>query len=811
MATHMTPKTPRNVAGFTLIDSMIAVVVLATGILALTLLQVSMLRSAAEARERSVAMTVAQNLLESERARAAQTQTGYQNLATAGQFASGSCDYATSTVAPNTSGLTTEYRYCVTVQRFRASGSTFASALVSGSGAPAYSGIVPEYKQLTVDVGWRKNDGSWGNLRLGDALSGIPLINSNDLHNRPITGGSGQTPAKVIYDEASLTQNTNFIPIAIGDGSGNSVAATNPTPKVIGGGVAETSFQVYTYSAAAGYANVQREVDTKVIGCSCTSRLAPSLLGPAESTTTETFLTRPVRPTYWNGSLYTEPKAATYPTTDLIGQENPSRVGQQSELCDVCCRDHVDPDSVDYDGTSTGEQDDLPRFDPYRAAHMHYRSTASDAAANHVLSPSQAYAEVCRVIRVNGIYRVSQDPLLDHYSFIPTDNDARDFRVVSATTGYKNFVQSYVEGRVLPLSGYAWDTNRVNVTALEASSGLNAQAAAAIDIGNPDTRYLQNRAILFDVLSYGAKGAIQDCIDQTGTGAPSDQACALRHTQFASINLTELTNWTVTRPTSSSTADPITVRPKNFSATTPTGNPVAGQVNNASGAIANTDANAVGAINRSIATLADDPAVFYQNPSSTLWFVQDLQPFHYVGGTLASVKIRITVAGLSAFFSTGSGNSSAPYIGWTNATTQGDCVRDGTSTTFVCDLYSTANATGVSLRMYNYYQNLTSDKNGASCGTGSSRVRADVPRCNVYRLSTVTPGITFTPPAFRTSATSGAPKYDEQSVLLGNVVDGGAYTVTFETSPSNPVSAAWYCDSLTGQPQLSFQESECRL
>ena len=50
MATHMTPKTPRNVAGFTLIDSMIAVVVLATGILALTLLQVSMLRSAAEAR-----------------------------------------------------------------------------------------------------------------------------------------------------------------------------------------------------------------------------------------------------------------------------------------------------------------------------------------------------------------------------------------------------------------------------------------------------------------------------------------------------------------------------------------------------------------------------------------------------------------------------------------------------------------------------------------------------------------------------------------------------------------------------------------
>ena len=145
---------------------------------------------------------------------------------------------------------------------------------VGGSDGSAYSGIVPEYKQITIDVGWRKHDGQWNSLKLGDALSGIPLINSNDLHNRPITGGSGQTPAKVIYDEASLTQNTNVIPIAIGDGSGNNVAATNPTPKVIGGGVAETSFQVYTYSAAAGYANVQREVDTKVIGCSCTSRLS---------------------------------------------------------------------------------------------------------------------------------------------------------------------------------------------------------------------------------------------------------------------------------------------------------------------------------------------------------------------------------------------------------------------------------------------------------------------------------------------------------------------------------------------------------
>ena len=74
MVTYMTRTSARRAAGFTLLDSLIAVVVLATGILALTLLQTSMLRNAADARERSIAMALAQNLLEESRSRANQTQ-----------------------------------------------------------------------------------------------------------------------------------------------------------------------------------------------------------------------------------------------------------------------------------------------------------------------------------------------------------------------------------------------------------------------------------------------------------------------------------------------------------------------------------------------------------------------------------------------------------------------------------------------------------------------------------------------------------------------------------------------------------------
>lgn len=809
----MNSKTPRNQSGFTLIDSLIAVVVLATGILALTLLQVTMLRTAADARERSVAMTLAQNVLEERRANGAQTFPNYQALDNLGAFSSGNCDYANGAalVVPGSAGLPTDYRYCVSVQRFQASGNTFTAVPTTGAGAPAYSGIVAEFKQIVVDIGWRKNDGTWGSLRLGDALSGIPLINSNDLQTRPIASGAAQQPAQVKYDLTQLTQNTNFIPIAVGDGSGNNVAATNPTPKVIGGGIAETSFQVFTYSAANGYAAVQREIDTRVIGCSCTSRNAPSLQAPDQSTLTETFLTRPVRASYWNGTRYSEPEPATYATSDLIGQESASRAGLQSPLCDVCCRDHADPASVDYDGTKPGEEDDIPRFDPFRSVHTHYVNPVADADANKVLTAGQSYREVCRVVRVNGVYRVTQDPLIDHYAFIPTDNTALDYRVTASTTGYQDFVQAYMEDRVLPLASYAWSAVPTGsaLTTMENSNGLNAQAATVIDINQSDRRYLQNRSIMLDVLTYGTRGAIQNCIDQTGTTAPSDLACVLRHTSFASINLTELSNWSVLRETGQAT-DPITVVPKNFSVTTPTGAPVAGQVRDNSGAVPNAMADAVGKINRTIATLADQAPVFYQDPASTFWPLKDQQAFRYVGGARVSVRIRVTVTGLPFFTS----NSSAPYIGWSNpaTSTQGDCVRQGSTTTFECDLYSAANASDVTIRMFNYYEQLAPRKNAATCGSGQSMVKGDLPRCNLYRPITFTgsSNVAFVPPSFRTQSTSGRPSDDEATADLGAVVDGGAYTVAFEASTNNPLEATATCNALTGQPELSFQDNQCR-
>jgi type IV pilus modification protein PilV len=800
---------PRRQSGFTLIDAMIAVVVLATGILALTFLQVTMLRTAADARERSVGMSLAQNVLEERRSWGAQLQANYQSLDRQGIFNGEECDYSNGSalVVPGSAGLPSEYRYCVDVKRFVATGGSFAEAPVSGTGAPAYGGVNPEFKQIVVHIGWQRQNGSWSDMRLGDALSGIPLINSTDLNNRPLGGTAVQPPPVVRYNLADLTDNTNFIPIAVGDGSGNQVAATNPTPKVIGGGVAETSFQVYTYSAANGLANVQKQIDTRVIGCQCTSKNADVLASPETTTTNETFLTRPLRASFWDGARYTEPKAADYRSSDLIGQPRATAVSGQSPFCDVCCRDHHDPSSVSYQGSLPGEADDIPKFDPYRSSHVHYQDPSGDADSNRVTGSGQNYNEVCRVVRVDGIYRVTQDPLLDHFALIPTNNDAISFSTSGAAVGYQNFVQSYIEDRILPLIGYRWDVNRVDVRALEDANGLNSQAANAIDINQNDRRYLQNRSILLDVLGHHAKTKIQECIDQTGTDAPSDLACALRHTSFASVNLTELSRWSVVRRVENE-PDPIRVQGKNFSVTTPTGAPVAGQVRDASGAIQNTFADALAAINRSIATLADRVPAFFQDAANTLWPAEDRQPFRYVGGTRPSVKITINVQGLS-YFGANSGDSDAPYIGWRNDVlgTRDDCVRRPKTTEFVCDLFTADNAAAVTILMFNYNRNLTPANNKAQClDANGKNQRYNLPRCDLFRPATFA-GATFTPHDFRTR---GKPRDDETSAFLGAVVDGARYNVGFEASPSNPLESYYECSTVTYLPVFDFTEGECR-
>lgn len=799
----------RRQSGFTLIDAMIAVVVLATGILALTFLQVTMLRTAADARERSVGMSLAQNVLEERRSWAGQLQTNYQSLDSQGAFVGAECDYSSgsSMTVPGSTGLPSEYRYCVEVNRFVATGGTFSEVPVSGTGAPAYAGMNPEFKQVIVHVGWQRQDGSWSDMHLGDALSGIPLINSTELTNRALGGMAVQPSAIVRYELTDLTSNTNFIPIAVGDGSGNQVAATNPTPKVIGGGVAETSFQVFTYSAANGLANVQKQIDTRVIGCQCTSKNAETLASVETTTTDETFLTRPLRASFWNGSRYTDPKFADYRSSDLIGQPQAAAVSGQSPFCDVCCRDHHDPRSVSYQGTLPGEEDDIPKFDPYRPAHTHYQDPSGDAEANRVTASGQNYSEVCRVVRVDGIYRVTQDPLLDHFAYIPTDNNTVSFSTSGAALGYQNFVQSYIKDRILPLIGYRWDNNRVQVKELEDANGLNSQAANPIDIFQDDRRYLQNRSILLDVLGYHAKTKIQECIDLTGTDAPSDLACALRHTSFASVNLTELSRWSVMRHAGVEN-DPIRVQGKNFSVTSPTGAPVAGQVRDASGAVQDTIADALASINRSIATLADRLPVFFQDATSTLWPADDKQPFRYVGGTRPSLKITINVQNLS-YFNAKSGDSDAPYIGWQNNVlgTKDDCIRKAGTTEFVCDLFNVENAAAVTILMFNYNRNLTPANNKAQClDANGKNQRYNLPRCDLFRPITFV-GATFTPHAFRTS---GKPRDDQTSAFLGTVVDGARYDVGFEASLNNPLESPYYCDVITKLPVFDFTEGECR-
>ncbi|WP_330970683.1 hypothetical protein, partial [Lysobacter sp. A3-1-A15] len=110
------------------------------------------------------------------------------------------------------------------------------------------------------------------------------------------------------------------------------------------------------------------------------------------------------RPTYWDGNAYKTPELASTPVNS-----SPADV-TQSELCDVCCRDHKDP------AGASG-----PKFSPWPGqTSAHYRLDNNDNFIAVDNSGGAEYLEACRVIRVDGVFRVAADPKIQDNALVAT-------------------------------------------------------------------------------------------------------------------------------------------------------------------------------------------------------------------------------------------------------------------------------------------------------------------------------------------------------------------------------------------------------
>ena len=521
--------------GFSLLEVLVAVVILSFGLLALAGLQVSLFKASADVKAQSVGLALANEKLEYFR--------GYPTMTDYLAIDSGN-DGASFTVGGTT------YTRDWTVTRYASPTANVGTAVFTDPGsntAALGSGYVTnnEFKRVRVNVTWTDAGNVAQKVTLEDVIAALDPGDSAKV-GKLSSGTTNRGPVVRIFDPGQ--QQDGVIPIGIGTGDANT-AATNPKPLVNGTNVIETRFDVLTYSGLNGVgANAtaieQSRVETSLVACACDYGQAPAGFGK--------------RPTYWDGYKYTEPEDST---TAALAGEALAAVNTQSNLCSICCRDHHDPSTLAVNA---------PRFDPRDSTHKdgHFLLTGSTLSAQKTTG---TYTEACRVIRVNGVYRVAADMYNDYQNLLDTNSMAVTPDVgkpvyiptAAKTTSYQNFVKSYLDSRLAVTGSPASDTkaNRnvllsLNVDAtsvIENTTGINPTTSpqtisiqpSFTYVKNSPTKWLHLRGLFVDYLEDSAIQAIKDAKSNCGSATlAAREACVLPVLPFTSLNLTELGNWT---------------------------------------------------------------------------------------------------------------------------------------------------------------------------------------------------------------------------------------------------------------------------
>lgn len=677
----------RFARGFSLIEVLIAVVVLSFGLLALTALQARLMQASSEAKAQSIAIALAKAKLEELRA--------YSSLDDYRALTSSTAAESISDSSGNLGGV--NYRRQWVVDRYawpRAGGGFDNSVPLTGALNTTTYAENNEFKTIRVEVTWTDANGSDRTVVMEDAIAAIDPKDS--ARNRVNRTSRPRGPQVLIYNPAG---EAGVIPIAIGNGT--DTAATNPKPEVVGRNnsqaVVETRFDVLTYAALSGNtALAQARVETAVIGCKCDYGNAPSSSVKA------------YRPVHWNGFRYAPPQVASYsPPAGAATLRNSDP--PQSRLCEACCRNHHDPSSL-----AAGE----PKFDPWRSPHAHYN------IVNGVLTQvtSGEYIEACRMIRTDGIFDVAADMSNDYFNLLETASSAQSpVPSTAAVSSYQDFVKDYLDARFRAGSSSGYNNRASPSPAAYATSAQpqSLDVPSEISIARTrDERWLHARGLYIDYLEKVARDAIDDaksqCADQSSTGLLT---CVLRVLPFTSINLTEIARW------ATSTTTQLVVTNNDFIESLTSNNPVRGKATPGSNPQPNDTPTATGRITASNSGVALYAAVDPDDATD----LADTQNFRITGSSPPPGTGGNFTVNLGGGLTVPSGGGRIPGVAFSTGSQTGVTCNPsapGTPTypsPYLCTAQALGGSTTILASNYNYQINKTSTvsltcthKNGSS-------------------------------------------------------------------------------------------------
>lgn len=685
--------------GFSLLEVLVAAVVLATGLLALAALQAALSRNASDARARSQVAAFVD--LAVERVRNAARGAGFSDVpptATAWVDPWTAAELAAVEASAGVSNLDV----AVTGTQYDGRGGAFVEYDPAVSGAITLS--APQYKEVHVTATWTDATGASRRYDLATIVSPRTTTDSSIPFAAP-TGGTNDQIEPVVRTPSPVED--GVIPIAIGDNS--DTAATNPRPIISGGNVIRTSYEVLTYrNEDDGSVRQQRRVETAVVACECSAGAAP----------TGAQFENAQWPAYWNGERYVlyAPTADVDPAGTAAGT-GPSEGVTQDVLCTECCRDHHD-----------GAGDQHVEFDPFRQdAHDHYRL---DGGSLVEALPGEDYIEACRMIRVDGFWRTAQDLDAKHFGLLETDSFATSpIPDAAAQDAYEDFAIEFLKTNYMP------EQTALAADAVYESFGLNAPAD--IDISRPepkDERYLHARGLYVDNL----EDEVEDKIAQAHANCTraNPEECILPFLAFTSINVTEAAFW------EAEDSSKLTVDSDGFVVFRPN-NPNRGRVNAIATAMPNTLTNVVSSIQPSNSGVAvRSRGVDPEDDVDAL----DTQAFQILGGvgTGESGAFTVALTGLPAA-------NRSPGVGWAIGTSGGNCQGPSPYNCATSVDISSGGTATVTVASYNRFEDRTgtatitcpNSPNGStddSTHTYTANGQKRLKYCQNYQVSSVSTG-----------------------------------------------------------------------
>lgn len=530
----MIPKTQKLNQGFSILEVLFSIIILAIALLATARLHAMVTQDGGYAKARGIAANLIQEKFDdiktfsvlydnpdtaSVNECAAPTYCYSELTGNAGgkEKSSGALEVASGNV---TVGNTTYNRTWTVVDYYNC---TVASAASTSNCAAPNAKPYPDFKLVTILVSWTDERG------VTQPISMQTVISASDpaTQARMVGLSSGGGPV-VSYTPIGVP---DAVPVPINTGGTNFKESSKPEPDVISNGTAaEVSFDSVSYvdDGAGGYNTTEREEFTTV-SCEC------SFNGTGTAYTPSRMI--------WNGSSLKAKIGAQ--VTKPVGTPESG----QSDLCTACCKDHHDIGG--FSGTAYAKYDPDRPVSEYASNgdHKHYwysncvagtlgqtsgcNASDKNPANGYGEVDSGAYLESCRFKRVDGIWRLWQDWRQVKMTVIPYD-----FLPVAANlNAYVDMVEAVIENTVRSDSG---------ISATPLSTAL---AGRDYTLTNSTSPQLLGRALYVDRVYKEAAPTTIDSDYYTGLIAKlQGSGDWLNIVPFYEANLTLLSDWSSASP-----------------------------------------------------------------------------------------------------------------------------------------------------------------------------------------------------------------------------------------------------------------------